>query len=353
MASDLNIRMAMVTGDGASVESGGIDFNEALSNFSPVARGRDDVGEDEIDLLIATDCISEGQNLQDCDTVINYDIHWNPVRIIQRFGRIDRIGSRSQSVRMINYWPPQDLEEYLKLKSRVESRMVLADAAATGDDNPFDPGAAEQEATFRDAQLRRLLDEIPDLDDLEDTPSLGDFTFDDFISQLLRYLRANKDELEEMPGGAYAVVPANVAMPSGVIYCLKQTNASEDPNASYASPRHPFYLVYVGDDKSILIGCRSMRDTLDVFSDAAAGKSQPDNALCDLFDSETDNGGDMSHYFGLLKAAVQDIGRENAGTRRKDRKRRGGSRNAARPTPARGLEDFELVTWLAIIRGRR
>ena len=89
----------------------------------------------EIDILIATDCISEGQNLQDCDTLVNYDIHWNPVRIIQRFGRIDRIGSINNVIQLINFWPQVSLDDYINLKSRVEGRMHLVNFTATGDDN--------------------------------------------------------------------------------------------------------------------------------------------------------------------------------------------------------------------------
>ena len=184
------------------------NFNAILTNFAPRARGRADNGGDEIDLLIATDCISEGQNLQDCDTVLNYDIHWNPVRIIQRFGRIDRIGSRNLSVRMINYWPTEDMEVYLRLQSRVEARMALADAAATGSEDPLNELAYEQaqmELNFRDQQLKQLREEVLDFDDLSDGVVLSDFTLDYFFTQLLRYLEDNKKELEATPSGVYAV----------------------------------------------------------------------------------------------------------------------------------------------------
>ena len=159
-------------------------------------------------MLIATDCISEGQNLQDCDTVLNYDIHWNPVRIIQRFGRIDRIGSRNKSVRMLNYWPTKDMDVYLRLQGRVEARMALADAAASGNDDPLNESAFEQaqmELNFRDQQLQQLRNEVLDLDELTDGVVMSDFTLDYFFAQLLRYLEKNKAELEATPNGAYAV----------------------------------------------------------------------------------------------------------------------------------------------------
>ena len=204
LAEELGLNMAMVSGDETRTSVGPNNFNTILSNFAPIARKRGGHGED-IDLLIATDCISEGQNLQDCDTVLNYDIHWNPVRLIQRFGRIDRIGSRSQSVRMLNYWPTDDMDVYLKLESRVQARMAIADLAASGDEDPFTEEDAQLELNFRDQQLLRLRDEILDLDDLSDAPALGDFTLDHFLTQLLRYLEANKDKLEAMPPGVYAV----------------------------------------------------------------------------------------------------------------------------------------------------
>ena len=159
-------------------------------------------------MLIATDCISEGQNLQDCDTVLNYDIHWNPVRIIQRFGRIDRIGSRSRAVRMLNYWPTQDMETYLNLRNRVQARMALADLSASGDEDPFTEEQAQLELRFRDEQLEKLRQEILDLEDLAEGVVLSDLTLDQFFAQLLRYLEANREQLEATPTGAYAVAPA-------------------------------------------------------------------------------------------------------------------------------------------------
>ena len=202
LTNELGLNMAMVSGGATRTTSGTNNFNAILTNFAPRAHGQTH-SSDEIDLLIATDCISEGQNLQDCDTVLNYDIHWNPVRIIQRFGRIDRIGSRNESVWMINYWPTKDMDVYLRLQSRVQARMALADATASGDDDPLNEDSSEQvqmELNFRDEQLNRMREEVLDLDELSDGVVMSDFTLDYFFAQLLRYLEQNKAELEAMPG---------------------------------------------------------------------------------------------------------------------------------------------------------
>ena len=228
LAAELGMNVGMVSGDETHATTGDNDFNTILTNFSPVARNRTSAGRaSDIDLLTATDCISEGQNLQDCDTVINYDIHWNPVRLIQRFGRIDRIGSNSRSVRMVNYWPTADMDVYLKLESRVQARMALADIAASGDedpftedDAPFTKDDAQLELNFRDEQLLKLRHEVLTMDDLDDGPTMGDFTLDHFLTQLLRYLEANKDKLEAMPPGVYAVSESSAEVQPGVVFCL-------------------------------------------------------------------------------------------------------------------------------------
>lgn len=202
LSDGLGLKMALVAGEVTYTKFGASNFNAILTNFSPRARGRNGAANGEIDLLIATDCISEGQNLQDCDTVLNYDIHWNPIRIIQRFGRIDRIGSRSKTVRMINYWPTDDMEVYLRLQTRVQARMALADAAASGTDDPLDEDAydgIQRELNFRDRQLQQLREEVLDLDEVTDGVVISDFTLDYFFAQLLRYLERNRDELEATP----------------------------------------------------------------------------------------------------------------------------------------------------------
>ena len=354
LAVALNLNMAMVSGDVTRTKSRPNNFNAILTNFAPRARGRPDNGDDEIDLLIATDCISEGQNLQDCDTVLNYDIHWNPVRIIQRFGRIDRIGSRNKSVRMINYWPTEDMEVYLRLQSRVEARMALADAAATGTDDPLNESAYEQaqmELNFRDRQLRQLREEVLDFDDLSDGVVLSDFTLDYFFTQLLRYLEKNKKELEATPNGVYAVThDKDRPMEKGVIFFLRQRNASTDIQRKAASPIHPFYAVYIRNSSDIRYGCANTRQVLDLFESATAGKTQPLQDLCIQFDSETQNGENMVLYNGLLKAVISHISRAHTTTQTRNL-RRGGPRDfklTPRSEAPRDTSDFELVTWLVI-----
>ena len=233
---------------------GAADFKTILDNFSPHSRERNGDGE-EIDILIATDCISEGQNLQDCDQVVNYDIHWNPVRLIQRFGRIDRLGSVSESVRMVNFWPVEDLDRYLNLEYRVKARMALADAAATGADNIFSnsmENAAQRELEFRGQQLKRLKSEVLDIDEMDEGVSMSDLTMDEFLAQLQNYLESNRKELESAPLGLRAVVDcvansglsplAADAIRPGAIFCLGDKSALEQNRL------FPYYLVYVRDD---------------------------------------------------------------------------------------------------------
>ena len=354
LAAELDLNMGLVSGDVTRTQSRPNNFNAILTNFAPRARGRPEDGGDEIDLLIATDCISEGQNLQDCDTVLNYDIHWNPVRIIQRFGRIDRIGSRNLSVRMINYWPTEDMEVYLRLQSRVEARMALADAAATGSEDPLNESAYEQaqmELNFRDRQLKQLREEVLDFDDLSDGVVLSDFTLDYFFTQLLRYLENNKKELEATPNGVYAVThDEDRPMEKGAIFFLRQLNANTDIHRKAASPVHPFYAVYIRKNGDIRYGCANTRQVLDLFESAAVGKVDSLQDLCIQFDSETQNGENMGLYNGLLKAVINHISRAHT-TTQTNNMGLGGTRDFALPleseTP-RDTSDFELVTWLVI-----
>jgi len=231
---DLGIHIALVTGSGRNQTTfGKTDYNQILTNFFPRAKNRDKIPsmpqEGEIDLLIATDCISEGQNLQDCDYLINYDIHWNPVRIIQRFGRIDRIGSVNHAVQLVNFWPTQDLEKYVNLKNRVEARMALVDIAATFEDNILKTDEIEDlikdELKYRDKQLLRLREEVLDLEDFSESVSLNEFTLDDFRIELSNYITSNRKLLEEAPLGLYAVVPPHPehqVISPGVVFCFKQ-----------------------------------------------------------------------------------------------------------------------------------
>ena len=354
LADELDLNIAMVSGDQTYTNLGTNNFHDILTNFAPVARSAQepDADQSQIDILIATDCISEGQNLQDCDTVVNYDIHWNPVRVIQRFGRIDRIGSRAKAVHMMNYWPTSNLEDYLRLQSRVQSRMALADATATGHDDLLEQEESIQsELNFRDTQLKQLIENVPDIEDLDDSISMSDFTLDYFFAQLLRYLEQNRDELEATPPGAYAVVPSPPGENhSGVIWLLRQRNASTRRNARVASPVHPHYLVYIRDNGDIRIGCANTKRSLELFEDAASGHTEPLLQLCDQFDNEINNGTDMSAYNDLLNAVARHINNRHASTQLQNLGRTG-SRDfklSKRSETPRDISDFELVTWLVL-----
>ena len=371
---ELKIHTGLVCGDGGNSASlGRIDYDEILTNFSPMAKRRADQAprfpnqREEIDLLIATDCISEGQNLQDCDLLINYDIHWNPVRIIQRFGRIDRIGSRNDSVQLVNFWPVADLDHYLGLKLRVEARMALADLAATQTDNLLDPGQLEdlikEDLLFRDRQLKRLKNEILDLEDLDDSVSLTDFSLDEFRIDLLRYLEANRAELEEAGEGLYAVVPPKsdlfLAARPGALFCLRHRgtkqlspdDSGKPGDSTRLNPLAPYYLVYVHDDGTVRFSFAQPKQSMLLLLDLTAGEPAAFEKLCDLFDQRTTDGADMSHYDGLLRKALASI--EHTFQRRAAASLLSG-RGALLPTdaevPKSNGDDFDLVTWLVILQ---
>ena len=354
LASELGLEMAMVSGDKTQATCGQNNFNAILTNFAPWGRLRKDTADDNIDLLIATDCVSEGQNLQDCDTVLNYDIHWNPVRIIQRFGRIDRIGSRNSNIKMINYWPTEDMEVYLRLRNRVESRMALADATASGDDDPLNESTYEQaqmELNFRDKQLEQLREEIIDLDEMSDGVVMSDFTLDYFFAQLLKYLERNREKLDATPDGAYAVTN-NESNPTekGVIFFLRLQNASENKQENTASPIHPYYTVYVRNNGDIRYGCINAKQVLDLFEASAVGKEEVNDDLCLQFDQETEYGENMEHYNKLLDTVISHITRSH--TKTQTQAIRSGSPRDTRLTSAskspKDSDDFKLVTWLVI-----
>lgn len=370
---ELMIHTGLVCGDGGNAASlGGTDYDEILTNFAPIAKRRAEQGSrflnqsEEIDLLIATDCISEGQNLQDCDLLINYDIHWNPVRIIQRFGRIDRIGSRNDSVQLVNFWPVADLDHYLGLKLRVEARMALADLAATQSDNLLDPGQVEElikeDLLFRDRQLRRLKDEILDLEDLDDSVSLTDFSLDEFRMDLLRYLEANRAALEDAGEGIYAVVPPKadlfVAARPGAVFCLRHRQPSDQMrgatrgavDSAKLNPLAPYYLVYVHDDGTARFSFAQPKETMLLLRDLAAGEPAAFEELCDLFDQRTRDGADMAQYDSLLKRALASI--EHTFQRRASASllsSRSGVLPTASESPSASGEEFDLVTWLVIM----
>jgi len=356
---DLKINLALVTGGSAKNKTtfGKNEFNHVLTNFSPFAKKRAQIPsmrqDGEIDLLIATDCISEGQNLQDCDYLINYDIHWNPVRIIQRFGRCDRIGSPNHTVQLINFWPTEDLDQYIDLKNRVEARMALADMAGTFEDNLLEAKEIkeliESDLKYRDKQLLRLKDEVLDLEDFTESVTLTEFTLDDFRMELAKYIESNRKLLQDAPLGLYAVVPTNSEYPiiaPGVIFCLKQKGDCLDNKT--VNPLQPYFLVYVRENKEVRLTFAQPKQILEIYQLLCAGCTVPYEELCNLFDRQTNNGFDMSLYNDLLKRAVDSI----AGIYNK---RLIGnllsSRSAVLVEQAHQVKattDFELITWLVI-----
>ena len=350
---------ALISGGGAyRTTLGKNEFEHILTNFSP--RSKDRVlqpnlpKDEEIDLLVATDCISEGQNLQDCDLLINYDIHWNPVRIIQRFGRIDRIGSRNARVSLINFWPTEDLDFYINVKHRVEARMALVDLTASGEDNLLNSEQFEDliksDLHYRNKQLKRLQNEILDLEDFdEDAISLVDFSLADFRLDLLRFLEANREELESASLGLYAVVPPDHQVPAtqpGILFCFRQR---DDRRPREVNPLAPYYLVYVLDDGNVRLTFAQPKQSLEIFRALAAGQSSPLNNLCTLFDNRTKDGADMTHENTLLDRAVESIkttfGKRAFGGLLDDRD---GKLPSAKDTPTSSA-DLELVTWLVIV----
>lgn len=359
----LNIECAVVTGSANRTTFGKSDFNEILTNFSPISKERvtTDTDEDtpEIDFLIATDCISEGQNLQDCDYLINYDIHWNPVRIIQRFGRIDRIGSRNEKVHLVNFWPTPELDEYINLKPRVEARMALVNLTATGDDDLLSLENRDDNLegvwTYRDEQLRRMETDILDFDDIEEQLNLNQFTLDNFRAQLLKYLREDEGKLREASLGLYAVttpfthnaVPVNIK--PGVIFCLKKTGETEDDSeGEKLNPIHPYYLLHISDEGEVSIGFTNPKRILERFSQLCIGKTCYDRDLCHWFNGETDNGSDMTVYEMLIDAALDSI---RKAYNQKINDYLDASTDALLPTADSQITEkteFELVTWLVI-----
>jgi superfamily II DNA or RNA helicase len=358
-SKELGINIALVSGGTTENKTtfGKNDFNQILINFSPYSKHRDKMRsmpqQGEIDLLIATDCISEGQNLQDCDTLVNYDIHWNPVRVIQRFGRIDRIGSINHAVQLVNFWPTQDLDKYISLKNRVEARMALVDIAATNEDNLLTTEDLQElikeDLKYRDKQLKRLREEVLDLEDFNESISLTDFTLDDFRAELNRYIEANRQLLQDSPLGLYAVVPVDsqyAVIQPGVIFCLKQKGDSN--GTEMVNPLQPFYLVYVLQDGSVRLGFAQPKQILEIFRALTVGQNSPIETLCSQFNIDTNNGEDVSHYSDLLDKAIASIERT---FKKRSVSSLFNDRSAVLVEKSKQVSkttDFELITWLII-----
>jgi superfamily II DNA or RNA helicase len=326
------------------------DFQELLTLFSPKSKEKHltlPAEPGELDVLIGTDCISEGQNLQDCDYVINYDIHWNPVRIIQRFGRVDRIGSPNASIQLVNYWPDITLDEYIRVKERVESRMMIADVTATGDDNVL--SAQANDVSYRKEQLRRLQDEVIELEDLKAGVSITDLGLNDFRMDLLHYVKVYGD-LGRTPNGLHAVVPADPqrGLHPGVVFTLRNRNAAVNPAAHL--PRHnrlhPFYLVYVNEAGEVVHDYTEIKRLLDLVRTACKGRSEPLADLCRAFNAATSEGREMQAYSSLLGAAIRSMIAVKD-ERDVDSLFSGGRTTALTETIA-GLDDFELISFLVV-----
>jgi hypothetical protein len=325
------------------------DFQSVLTLFSPRSKEKDLIlpGETaEIDILIGTDCISEGQNLQDCDFLINYDIHWNPVRIIQRFGRIDRIGSSNDQIQLVNYWPDISLDEYINLRERVENRMMIADVTATGDDNVLT--AKSSDIAYRKDQLKRLQEEVIELEDVRTGVSITDLGLNDFRMDLLSYIKENQD-LGSLPNGLHAVVPARPTMGlmPGIIFALK--NIHDTVNINHQNRLHPYYLVYIGNDRQIVVDHTEVKRLLDLVRASCKGKDEPEPDVCRKFNERTQDGRKMEDCSDLLSKSIRSM-IEVKEEKDLDSLFSGGRTTALVNTIA-GLDDFELIAFLVIEEG--
>ncbi len=342
------LNTAVITGsiDGrTTIKKFKATFNNVLTCFSPKSKDRDLLmpgSKNEIDILVATDCISEGQNLQDCDYVVNYDIHWNPVRIIQRFGRVDRIGSKNACIQLVNFWPDVNLDEYIRLKARVEARMKISVLTSTGDDdliNPEEKGDLE----YRKQQLERLQEEVVDLEEMSGGVSIMDLGLNEFRLDLLEYIKRNED-LKKKPFGLHAVVPSENEFPEGVIFVLK--NRSSSVNIDKLNRIHPFYMVYIGVDGEIICDYLSPKKLLDTMRLACRGKSEPIKAVYQKFNAETDDGRDMAAMSELLSEAISSIIDIKEESDIDSLFKPGGT--TALMSAVSGLDDFELVCFLVV-----
>ena len=345
--SELGLHTALVTGDvdgKTTIHKFKTGMNHVLACFSPRSKDKDILYPDdktEIDILIATDCISEGQNLQDCDFCVNYDIHWNPVRIIQRFGRIDRIGSKNSVIQLVNFWPDLDLDEYINLKSRVETRMRISVMTATGDDDYINQ-EEEGDLEYRRNQLKKLQEEVVDLEDMTNGVSIMDLGLNEFRMDLLSYMKEHEN-IDHTPFGIHALVRGEKP---GVIFVLK--NVNEKINIRNQNRLHPFYMVYIGMNGEAVTTHLQPKDTLDIMRHLAKGKSIPDKKLCDIFNRATHDGRNMEKVSRLLEDSIMTI---------IDAKDEGdidsffsGGQTTFLSGGFSGLDDFELICFMVVIK---
>ena len=344
---ELGLYSAVITGsDNPKTNLKGVkgEFNNILVNFSPKSKGREITDRAEIDILIATDCISEGQNLQDCDYLINYDIHWNPVRIIQRFGRVDRIGSKNEVIQLVNFWPNMELDEYINLEARVSGRMVMLDMSATGEENVIVDSGEMNDLEYRKKQLKQLQDQVVDLEDIDGGISITDLTFNDFKMDLVNYMKNNKEILEKAPTGMYAVAKSNIEEAErGVIFCLKQIN--EEIKPSEFNTLNPYFLVYVKDSGEVLLNFIQSKKILDIYKKVCLGENTLFPDLISEFNRETNNAKDMSKFTNFLEKTVENIvGKEEE----KGLDSLFSFGETVLNNSVQNMDDFELISFLVI-----
>lgn len=320
-------------------------LNNILTCFSPISKDRNVLMPSntmDIDILIATDCISEGQNLQDCDYLVNYDIHWNPVRIIQRFGRIDRIGSKNKVIQLVNFWPDIELDDYIKLKTRVETRMRLAVATSTGDDDPINL-EEKGDLEYRKQQLKRLQEEVVDIEDMNSGISIMDLGLNEFRMDLLEYIKTH-DDLDKKPKGLHAVIAAGPENPRGVIFVLR--NINNNINIDNQNRIHPFYMVYIGDSGEIICDYLNPKKLLDTVRLLCRDKKEPLWTLCRKFNKETDDGRKMQKVSRLLNDAIKSIINVKEESDIESLFSAGGT--SALMSKIKGLDDFELICFFVV-----
>jgi hypothetical protein len=355
---EFGLHAALVTGTGqnqTTLPNLRKDFVSIITAFSPRSKERpeDLAGDGEIDLLIATDCVSEGQNLQDCDTVVNYDIHWNPVRIIQRFGRIDRLGSSNERIQLINFWPNLELEEYINLEQRVSGKMVLLDISATGEENIIEYQSGDQmnDLEYRRNQLLKLQEAVIDLEDLSSGVSIADLTLNDFRIDLAGFLKEHPNKLEGLPLGTFAVTTTQTVgeavISPGVIFCLRAVGESALKTIEPGYPLAPHYVVHVGDDGTVILPFTQVKQGLDRLKRLSIGRDLHDAGACDRFDKATKNGKDMSAAQDLLATAVASVVGKKEERAIASLFTPGGTH--AMKGEFQGINDFEVVAFLVVL----
>ena len=354
--ADCGLNVALITGSTegkCTIPKFECTFNNVLTFFSPISKDKGNIFDEKdcakkpwihenIDVLIATDCISEGQNLQDCDYLINYDIHWNPVRIIQRFGRIDRIGSRNKEIQLVNYWPDMELDEYIQLKGRVESRMKATILTSTGDDNLLSDNE-KGDLEYRRKQLKHLQEEVVDIEDMDTGINIMDLGLNEFRLDLLSYIKEHPD-IEHAPFGMNAVAGAKGDIKPGVIYVLKNRNNAV--NIDKKNLLHPFYMVYLSDDGEVICDHLHPKKLLDTLRLLCKDKKEYDRNLCALLSKETSDGRHMEHYSDLLQKAIDSMVRIKEESDIDSLFSLG--ETTALTNEIKGLDDFELITFLVI-----